>query len=534
MRVANTMTITSRYKEKVYYWIFKVDDTVYAKSDGSGSLRKDESVTIDVGQNEIKIGFRKGETFFDGWYAEPVRVKPNRSVTLTEKAQISQPDQEEFPNPSQTNSVNFMDNFQDGVQDTTRKIVITALGKIPTIGGAVESLMGYIWPEKKPGVEDLIAASEDRMKAWVHGRIAEYDREFLKNKLGGLRKNLTEYLNAHGPKERQTWMDGCLMLFNEAQGFFLKKNYTAGTLSLAFDLATMHLALLRERVVYKREIFGDEGNLDHFKKALKDTITAYQRFVQEVGIPGEMAWREDMMEIQYSGVDAINQESHLVRDHATREVHLFAKSANRGMGGDQKVLFRYYKQQALNSYRVALQSNIGDPALLWTLLDPDQAGSRPIPLDRVVWIGPCTGLISKKNNEHGANDNEVREDRAGIIKKIYVREYNDVDYLKVFYEGHEGNGVGNAQGGVEHTLELPAGVFIQRVETWWDWELSGIKFDFTNGNSTGKLGDRKGMGHHYQTASYPGHRLSAVRVDGRKCAMWFGFSPRPDYYNAGA
>jgi hypothetical protein len=525
------MTITSLYKEEVCYWLFKVTDTTYAGSDGSGWLRKDESVTIDVGQDEIKIGFRKGGTFFDGWYAEPAKVKPNRSVTLTEKAQITQPDQEEFPNPSQTNTVNFMDDFRVTVDDTTRQIVLTALGKIPAVGGAVESLMGYIWPEKKPGVEDLIAASEDRMKAWVHGRIAEYDREFLKNKLGGLRKNLTEYLNAQGPKERQTWIDGCLMLFNEAQGFFVKKNYTAGTLSLAFDLATMHLALLRERVVYKREIFGDEGNLEHFKKVLKDTIAVYQRFVQDVGIPGEMAWREEMMEIRHSGPDALNQESHVVRDHASREVHAFSKS---GRSGDQQVLFRYYKQQALNSYRAALQSNVGDPAQLWTLLDPDQAGSRPIPLDRVVWIGPCTGLLSKGNNDHGANDRQVREDRAGIIKKIYVREYNEVDYLKVFYESHEGNGVGNPDGGVEHTIELPAGTFVQRVETWWDWELSGIKFDFTDGKTTGKLGDRKSMGRHYQTASYPGHRLSAVRVDGSKCAMWFGFSPRPDYYNAGA
>jgi hypothetical protein len=94
-----------------------------------------------------------------------------------------------------------------------------------------------------------------------------------------------------------------------------------------------------------------------------------------------MVWREEMMEVRYSGPDALNQEFHVVRDHAIREVHAFTKSANPGMGGDQKLLFRYYKQQALSSYRAALQSNVGDPAQLWTLLDPDQAGSRPIPLD---------------------------------------------------------------------------------------------------------------------------------------------------------
>jgi hypothetical protein len=394
--------------------------------------------------------------------------------------------------------------------------------------------LGYIWPEKKPGVEDLIAASEDRMKAWVHGRINEYDRDFLKNKLGGLRKNMTEYIHAKGKGERHTWMDTCLGQFNDAQGYFTKKNYTAGTLCLAFEVATMHLTLLRERVTFKQEIFGDEGNLDYFKRALKETIAEYQNFVQYVGIPGEMRWREDMMDRSHSGYDSIGQEVSTIRDHATREVHQFAKSANRGQGGDQKVLFRYYEKQALNSYEMALKSNIGDPAQLWTLLEPEQANAQPIALDRVTWVGPCTGLLQKKNNEHGAFDEHYNEDRTGTIKKIVVREYNEVDYIKVYYEGHEGSGTGNEKGGEEHVIDVPAGVFIQSVETWWDWELSGIQFNFTNGKSTGRLGNRTNMGKHHEIVSYPGHRLCGIRVYGvygKKCAMSFAFSPRPDYYS---
>jgi hypothetical protein len=47
------------------------------------------------------------------------------------------------------------------------------------------------------------------------------------------------------------------------------------------------------------------------------------------------------------------------------------------------------------------------------------------------------------------------------------------------------------------------------------------------------------MGRHYQSASYPHHRLSAVRIEGtppyqgqpsKINALWFGFSPLPDYY----
>jgi hypothetical protein len=73
-------------------------------------------------------------------------------------------------------------------------------------------------------------------------------------------------------------------------------------------------------------------------------------------------------------------------------------------------------------------------------------------------------------------------------------------------------------------------VFVNRVETRWDWELSAIKFDFTDGKSTGKLGSRTGMGPYYQVASYSSRRLSTVRFDDKKSAMWFGFSPMPGYY----
>jgi hypothetical protein len=193
------------------------------------------------------------------------------------------------------------------------------------------------------------------------------------------------------------------------------------------------------------------------------------------------------------------------------------------------------------SYATALQANVGDPALLWTLLDPDQANARPIPMDRVWWVGPCTGLTQKDYNSHYAND-VPRTDAPGLLKKIYVREYNEVDFLQFFYEGHDGFGMGNRNGGEAHTIDIPQGVFVKRIETWWDWQLSGIKFYFTDGRDTGVLGNRRGMGKHVESAAYPGHRLSAVRMDGREAlndpsgpnGLWFGFSPMPNFYDVKA
>ncbi len=60
-----------------------------------------------------------------------------------------------------------------------------------------------------------------------------------------------------------------------------------------------------------------------------------------------------------------------------------------------------------------------------------------------------------------------------------------------------------------------------------------------HGQTLAHFSNRKGMGRHYQSASYPHHRLSAVRIEGtppyqgqpsKINALWFGFSPLPDYY----
>jgi hypothetical protein len=93
------------------------------------------------------------------------------------------------------------------------------------------------------------------------------------------------------------------------------------------------------------------------------------------------------------------------------------------------------------------------------------------PIDRLIWLGPFSGISQKANNEHGADDSVKQEDRPGVIKQIVVHEYNEIDFLKFIYEGHEGHGVGKWEGGEHHTVDVPKGKYITRVETWWD---SGI------------------------------------------------------------
>jgi hypothetical protein len=534
MRIKAMWTVGSHYSEKSYYWVFTTDDTSYTLAYGGkiDSLLADQSKQMDIDRDKVKIGFREGDTIFSKWIAEPVEVFTDRSVTLTKDGKIEQPKGQEWQNPDKSKDVEFMSETE--INNIARQVLLAGLGKIPDVGGIIAGILGFIWKEIKPEIGDLIAASEQRMKSWVRGRIAEYDREFLKNKLSGLHRNLDEYVNAINPEERRRWLDVCLAQFNDAQGFFTKSNYTLGTLGMAVDVATMHLALLRERVVYCKEIFGDETvNIASFQRKLKEGIAEYQKFVLEVAIPAEVSWRRGQIEID--DIDSWKGHWITLYDRGALQVYLFAKDPSRRVDGDPTVLREYYLRQATGSYAMALEANVADAARMWALLDPEAAGSQPIAVDRIMWVGPCTGLIYKYGNEHGASQTVKRECR-GMLKKIVVREYNQIDYLEFVFADHPCSGIGNKGGGIEHEVDIPDGKFIVRVDTWWDWELVGIQFFFSDGSSTPKFGDRTGTGHHKQSASYPGHRLSGIRIEGGPSAgignaITFGFSPLPDYYD---
>lgn len=531
MRIKAMWTIVNNNHKDCQYFVYKPTDTAYVSTYHGlkDSLVAGQSKRIEIDLDKAKIKFK-----YDGNTEGPWEVSTDRTVVLTKDGKISQPDEPAWQSPDKGKDVVFMSEAE--INNIARQVLLAGLGKIPEVGGIIAGIIGFIWKEIKPEVGDLIAASEQRMKSWVRGFVAQYDHQFLENKLSGLHSNLDEYVNATNPEERRRWLDACLAQFNDAQGFFAKGNYTPGTVSMAVDVATMHLTLLRERVVYCKEIFGDEAvNIASFRKRLKDAIAEYQKFVLEVAIPAEVEWRGDENQLAIDSLDNYKIHSRVIHDYVVRQVYRFATDPSRRIGGDPEVLSDYYRRQAIGSYAAALEANVADAARLWTLLDPDAAGSHPIALDRVVWVGPCTGLIYKDGNAHGAIQT-VKRECHGVLKKIVVREGNEIDYLEFVFADHPCAGIGDKSGGAQHVVEISEGKSIVRVDTWWDWELVGIQFFFDDGSSTRKFGDRTGMGLYQQSASYPDHRLSGFRAEGSResnigNAVSFGFSPLPDYYD---
>lgn len=539
MRIRNIWTIRNEYKDKVHWGVWTTTDTVYLSSDHDGTLGHNEEVAIEVGEgvDAVKLGFAKG-TFVPlarSWVAEPTRVATNQSAVLqADKSIVSRG--EVYPDPRMKPDANVFDSIN--VNNIARTVVKFGLGKVPSVGPALSGIVGFVWPKDKPKPEDLIRESEERMKKWVRGRIQDYDRATLASSLAGVRANLQEYLDAVSRDKRKRSLDEVVTTCNNAQPHFLKSDYTPGTIAILVDVATIHISALRERVVKAQELYvGDElKDVPGYQKRLTEAIKQYRDFVVNVAFPAELKWRSspEVLEVHNGELDVLSRGGALVRDWSTREVHAWDQNGmdNRARF-DYRPLFNLHKAKVANSYEVELRRNAVDAAELWPLLDPTQATLRPIPLDRVVWVGPLEGLSRKGANEHDYKSGDAIDSGVGEIEEIIVRSADRVDAIQVKRKNGTGPMVGNPNGGEPRTVRVPAGAHIRQVDTWWDHDLFAIQFYFSNGESAGPIGNRGGRRDlYFQGSTYPDHRLSALKVNPGLTELHCGWSPAPNYYDA--
>jgi len=535
MRINNLWRITNNYKEDVWVWIFETDATKYIFPIAGKlfKLEKGEMLDTEIARDKVQIGFRKGNTIITGWVSKPVMVETDRDVALSSKKEIVFAEHGMFDRVDQAKDVQFITSAQSN--NLARKAVTWGLSKIPEVGGVISSVVGVLWKEQKPKVDDLIAQSEKRMRSWVSGQIDQLKRDDLEKLSKGFIKNLNEYFSAKTPESRLFWLRTNISHFNDHMPYFTSKNYTMGTVGIGVEVATLHIALLRERVLFAEELgIPEEERADHIT-SLKNLISEYKSYVINTAVPAEKEWRKCAIE-PTDEVGLANNIGYYLRDTVVRQTYFYSDHTigNQRNTSNSYVNKNYYLRQAQTSYANSLLTNTVDTANLWTLLNIEPDNSMPIPLNRLTWVGPCTGLIYKGGNEHGAVE-DFKMNTDGEIHEIVVRAHNEVDYLEVIYKNGERSSVGNPKNGTEHRVKLEEGVYITKVETWWDWELIAIKFYMSDGSSSQKFGDLSGVSRYKQTAVLDNHILSGIQVEGKKeasigNAMSFGFVLRPDFY----
>jgi len=529
MRTKGLWTIHNKYQDKTFYGLYDLGDTAYVgtKAGFEGWLDPNQAKDLKVDFKQCQVVFWKDQPFvgLGDKLAAPANVTTDRPLTLTASKEVSQPAEADALDPDITDPTVFLTDIE--INNIGRTIAIGIVEKFPEVGEALAAIIGFLWSEQKEDIPELINKSEQRMKRWVQGRIQDYDREFLENTLSGLRKNLKEYEHANGPKERHTWYNICLAACERAMPHYVKKNYTPGTIDMVTAVATIHLTLLRERVLFPDAIYGDEPvNHEFHKQNLKDTIDEYQKFILDTAIDGELEWRlgriTDDKEIE---------SHHYLTDLVTREIHEFLITGRNHLSqGDQQVCVDYYRAQAKNAYAIQLHENISHTARFWSLLDPDQKDTHPIPLNELnCWVGPLAGLSYMVGNEHGFQFNDCVHEPQGRITAITLRVGQLIDGIKFHFDDQRNSDYVGGDGGAEHTVAVPDGHYLTRVDTWFDFDLWAIQFHFSDGSASTVFGtpSRGGV---KQFAEFPDHHITQVRIGTRLHEMSFGFTPLPDYY----
>lgn len=516
--------VENGFSKEVFYGVFRpgVDTHGTVWQGLKGTIASGEAVDLEVDFQECQIVFWQGNKRGGpkNRLAPEKTVKTNRPVRVNADKTVTQPAQATILDPSLIEPRVFMTVMQ--FDNMVRGLLLAGLGKIPEVGGAIAGLLGLIWSEKK---QDLIAESEDRMRHWVQGRILDVDRRTLRDTLAGLRSNLEEYHHAKGRKERARWFDISLAACESAMPHFTKAEYTPGSIALATSLATLHLTLLRERVVFGREILEDEDiNESFFRETLTKTIQEYQAFIKEA-IPKEIAWRKQ----QFENDQQIHSDSSLIlRDKVTRQVHEFRYHGRDVSRPWLQYCVDYLMEQAEGTLARQLHESAYIPSRLWSLLDPTNKDDRPLPLDGVTWNAPLAGLGYMHGNEHNHVHGDSDEEILGSISEVVAWVDGRIMGIQFNAPKKSGKVHGEKKGG-QHHVSVPAGALLTRVDTWFDFDLWGIQFQFSDGTKSETIGTPARGGVH-QFAELPRHHVTAIRVGRRMQELRCGFTPLPSFY----
>ena len=353
----------------------------------------------------------------------------------------------------------------------------------------------------------------------------------------GLRENLRYYENAvksNDPNDRKQWLSTCVGSFNNVQPSFLNPKDYHGSLPLIQTLGTLHIALLREPVIYFDKICGTGGTADNrafYQRNLTDVVKTYQDFIIQQACPKILKLRKDQIYIK--SPDWPDTSYHLIDE---------GRKVNERL--NQVDIAEQYKEYFVNELEINLLKDVMDVALTWSALDPNSPVKEPIARDRTVWVGPV-GISQWDYTSHRWGGPLVNRQKnvQSPIKNILLKHGVILDFIMLRDDGpkfdSQGNRrglmVGNDRGGTKAEFSVPTAEFITQVDTYWNYACMGIEFHYTNGSSSGVYGNGDPGHHptHVFKAAYPDHVLGSIAVYGTTTGIaefYFGFSPNPKAY----
>lgn len=534
----NLLTVVNNTTSSGHYWLFDITDSTYADplKDMRGYIAPGQTKRMEVTWDKVQIGLRT-DAGWSSWIVKPAMISTNRDVEFSASGKVAYTSLA-WTGAEGTKVVTLMTDPK--VNNAARSVVISALGKIPEVGGALAGLVGMIWKEVKPDVAKMIDDAAARMRDWVRGELAEFDKAKLKADLSGFEEALLTYSTMKDPATRLRYFENCITLFDQRRGALLVSQYRVGALAVITDFALLDILLTREAVMFPDALGIAEADRPAYSDKLTRTIHQYQTYILDTALPAERAARNAAIDVVEGPSGIGNGRSNFVRDVATRQVLRFSDGYTGRSSSNSIRNAQLYRLQALNRFDTSTHIGVVQATRMWATLNPNSGITRPIDLTEVTWVGPSTGLIFQNGNEHGAMDYQMYKGvhTASEIRKVIVNHGTEIDYLAFVFEDGKRIGFGDSTKGKATTIEVPPGTWVTRIETHWDWELMAVSIKLSDGTSSGKLGDSNRNARWKQTAVLPAHQVCGMAVEGQPApyksrghAISFAFRPAPDFYD---
>ncbi|KAK0672641.1 hypothetical protein QBC41DRAFT_299296 [Cercophora samala] len=368
------------------------------------------------------------------------------------------PTRQYYHDPDAFNLNNIVD-----INKLLKTAVSSGLKAVPAVGLLLGSIVGALWPEKsKPGLQwDRIDKDVRRV---VEGLLDQDKVKALRQKIESLHDNIDGYNKTdYGGRQKGEKLTYMLCRLIEIRRDFTENGTPWLTLQYFVPLATIHLTLLREQLLYWDKFYpGDAKPEKRLSDELQDAIKIYTAAAEKIR-ERCLKWRmEERIFVTGEEVQSwtlVGRNYHkYVRDLETDFSHEIVWGPEIGPGRRCRVEEEVdrYLQDLRDTAGAVYRQQIDDilaPALQWPQFG--KAGAYD-PVKRIVMAGTtgpmCSGVAFGMWH---FNDREFAR-KHGPISKVVVHAWDRVDGFEIWYGGVS-SGLRGRRGGSPRTLEVGDG-----------------------------------------------------------------------------
>jgi hypothetical protein len=343
-----------------------------------------------------------------------------------------------------------------------RDVSIKLSTKIPVVGQAASIILGIFWPVNKVNIFESIKQDIANL---VDEKILAKELEERQNEIEALHKIIKEYHDAKMVEKRSwltRWIADSITLNVKLQRSSNNIHFILPTITLAL----LHLSGLRERLDYGKEIYG-EDNTAVWKNELEKTYNEYVVvYFPEIYLKWKV-WRADQVVIRKwleQHVITIppfyvNESHATVDDKVSGARRQYYKDWSASLNIFESITNDHKTKMCNDAYTE--MAGCLSTTFDFNLIVPD---SKDPPYNKEVFgrmfLGPFAEELLMGTGVHGEPryrrvlDHNDYDANKGSLKQMVIREWNTIDAMQFVYVNGAGRLAGNANGGMEHKLDV--------------------------------------------------------------------------------